>query len=71
VAANSLLIVIQTLFCHLHQIFLGFYHWIFQAEDGGIHDPSPSSQHCAPKMTTLSSYNVVLTVTIKKRSDKE
>jgi hypothetical protein len=53
---------------HLHQIFLGFYHWIYQAEDGGIHNPSPSCQHCPPKMMRLSSYTVVLTVTVMRPS---
>jgi hypothetical protein len=56
---------------HLHQILPGFYHWVFQAEDGGIHDPSPLCEYCPPKMLKLSSYNVILTVIIKKRSDKE
>lgn len=41
-----------------------------QAEDGGIHDPNPSGQYCPPKMMKLSSYNVVLTVTIMEHSDK-
>ena len=39
---------------HLHEIIPGFYHWILQAEDGGIHDPNPSCQHCPPKMLKLS-----------------
>lgn len=56
---------------HLHQILPGYYHWIFQAEDGGIHDPSPWCEHCPPKMVKLSSYNVILTVAIKNRSDKK
>jgi hypothetical protein len=55
---------------HLHQILPGVYHWIYQAEDGGIHDSSESCQHCPPKSLKLSSYNVVLTITIKKQSDK-
>jgi len=54
---------------HLHQILRGFYHWIFQTEDGGIHDPSPVCKHCPPNMLKLSSYHVILTVTVKKHSD--
>jgi hypothetical protein len=53
---------------HLHQIVPGYNHWVFQAEDGGIHDPNPACQHCPPKMLQLSSYNVILSVTIKMRS---
>lgn len=61
----------HTLPCaHLHEIIPGFYHWILQVEDGGIHDPDPSCQHCPPKMLKLSYYNVVLTVTITRRTDK-
>lgn len=33
---------------HLVESSPHHYHWIFQAEDGGIHDPSPACQHCPP-----------------------
>ena len=26
------------------------YHWVYQAADGGIHDPSPVFQHVPPKL---------------------
>jgi|GEM_PF-5802754 len=26
----------------------GRYHWIYRAEDGGVHDPSPAFEHCSP-----------------------
>jgi hypothetical protein len=51
---------------HLHRIIPGYHHWIFEAEDGGISDSDPSCQHCPPKMLELSSYNVILTVTLKR-----
>jgi len=31
-------------------------HWIYQAVDGGIHDPSPAFRHTPPKMITLAHY---------------
>jgi hypothetical protein len=56
---------------HLHQIIPGINHWIFEGEDGGIHDPNPVCEHCSPQSLKLSSYNVILTVTIKRRSYAE
>ena len=49
---------------HLHEILPGYYHWIYQAADGGIHDPSPSWRYYPPKLVKLSFYNVILTVAL-------
>jgi hypothetical protein len=60
----------HTLPCaHLHEIAPGYYHWIYQAEDSGIHDPNPSWQHYPPKLVKLSFYKIKLTVTLKKLSE--
>lgn len=41
-------------------------HWVYQATDGGIHDPSPVSRSVPPKMITLAYYpRHVLTVAVK------
>jgi hypothetical protein len=53
---------------HLVGIATGFHHWIYQAEDGGIHDPSPVFQHMPPKLIKLSEYNRVLTIAIPSRN---
>jgi len=41
-------------------------HWVFQAADGGIHDPSQVFESVPPKMITLAYYpRHVLTVAMK------
>jgi hypothetical protein len=42
---------------HLVEIAPGRYHWIFQAADGGIHDPSPAWQHYPPRLIKMSFYS--------------
>lgn len=51
---------------HLHEIVPGYYHWIYQATDGGIHDPSPTWTYYPPKLVKLSFYDVVLTVALER-----
>lgn len=52
---------------HLVEIAPGFYHWIFQAEDGGIHDPDPSWACYPPRLMKMSFYRRrILTVAIVK-----
>jgi hypothetical protein len=52
---------------HLVEIAPGFYHWIFQAEDGGIHDPSPSWMHYPRRLMKMSFYSGrILTIGIEK-----
>lgn len=41
------------------------YHWIYQAGDGGIHDPSPVFQFVPPKVLNFSYYGArILSVAI-------
>ena len=46
-----------------------FCHWIYQAPDGGIHDPSPVFRYTPPKLINLSHYGgtKILTITIGPR----
>ncbi len=39
---------------HLVGNHADFCHWIYQAKDGGIHDPSPVNQYVPPKLLTLA-----------------
>jgi hypothetical protein len=46
-------------------------HWIYQAEDGGIHDPSSVFQHVPPKLINHNFSNYygekILTIAIRRR----
>jgi len=44
------------------------HHWIYQAADEGIHDPSPVFQHMPPKLLKLSAYRRrVLTIAVRPK----
>jgi len=44
---------------HLVGTHPSFCHWIYQAEDGGIHDPGPVNRFVPPKMLTLAHFGNV------------
>ena len=44
-----------------------FCHWVFEAEDGGIYDPSSIHEFTPPKMLELSDFGrLICTITIRK-----
>ena len=54
---------------HLMGTHPDFCHWIYQAGDGGILDPSPVNQFVPPKQLTLTHFGNarILSLAVRKR----